>query len=186
MGIDNIIHGFHVAITPFNLMMAVVGISLGTIIGVLPGLGGANGVAILLPLTFRMPPTSASILLTSLYWGALVGGDDVRRLSIGQTGEGRSGAHRGVFVILRWSPLRDGPDHFFRAGPGRGCAEVRTARVLCDSAAHLLELRRLGGREPAQVTRLNRPWIYPRCGRFGHCNRAASSHLRTHPADDRV
>src|SRR6266849_5649342 len=41
MGIDNIIHGFHVAITPFNLMMAVVGISLGTIIGVLPGLGGA-------------------------------------------------------------------------------------------------------------------------------------------------
>jgi putative tricarboxylic transport membrane protein len=74
MGIDNIIHGFQVAITPFNLMMAVVGISLGTIIGVLPGLGGANGVAILLPLTFRMPPTSAIILLTSLYWGALFGG----------------------------------------------------------------------------------------------------------------
>src|SRR3989442_1070664 len=54
--------------------MAVVGITLGTIIGVLPGLGGANGVAILLPLTFTMPPTSAIILLTSLYWGALFGG----------------------------------------------------------------------------------------------------------------
>ena len=40
----------------------------------LPGLGGANGVAILLPLTFTMPPTSAIILLTSLYWGALFGG----------------------------------------------------------------------------------------------------------------
>src|SRR5439155_501418 len=53
---------------------AVVGITLGTIIGVLPGLGGANGVAILLPLTFTMPPTSAIILLTSLYWGALFGG----------------------------------------------------------------------------------------------------------------
>src|SRR6266436_5012418 len=66
--------GFYVAITPFNLLMAVVGITLGTIIGVLPGLGGANGVAILLPLTFRMPPTSAIILLTSLYWGALFGG----------------------------------------------------------------------------------------------------------------
>jgi putative tricarboxylic transport membrane protein len=44
------------------------------VIGVLPGLGGANGVAILLPLTFTMPPTSAIILLTSLYWGALFGG----------------------------------------------------------------------------------------------------------------
>src|SRR5438874_2563165 len=52
MGIENIILGFHVAITPYNLMVAVIGISLGTIIGVLPGLGGANGVAILLPLTF--------------------------------------------------------------------------------------------------------------------------------------
>src|SRR5437764_13972485 len=74
MGIENIILGFHVAITPFNLFVAVIGILLGTIIGVLPGLGGANGVAILLPLTFRMPPTSAIILLTSLYWGALFGG----------------------------------------------------------------------------------------------------------------
>src|SRR5262245_57921129 len=74
MGIENILLGFHVAITPYNLMVAVIGIALGTIIGVLPGLGGANGVAILLPLTFRMPPTSAIILLTSLYWGALFGG----------------------------------------------------------------------------------------------------------------
>src|SRR5437867_2203848 len=74
MGIENLLLGFHVAITPYNLFVAVVGITLGTIIGVLPGLGGANGVAILLPLTFTMPPTSAIILLTSLYWGALFGG----------------------------------------------------------------------------------------------------------------
>src|SRR3954471_10717129 len=74
MGLENLLLGFHVAITPFNLFVAVLGIGLGTIIGVLPGLGGANGVAILLPLTFRMPPTSAIILLTSLYWGALFGG----------------------------------------------------------------------------------------------------------------
>src|SRR5216683_2308330 len=71
MGIENLLLGFHVAITPYNLFVAVVGITLGTIIGVLPGLGGANGVAILLPLTFTMPPTSAIILLTSLYCGAL-------------------------------------------------------------------------------------------------------------------
>src|SRR5919198_3739794 len=74
MGLENLLLGFAVAITPFNLFVAVAGILLGTIIGVLPGLGGANGVAILLPLTFRMPPTSAIILLTSLYWGALFGG----------------------------------------------------------------------------------------------------------------
>jgi putative tricarboxylic transport membrane protein len=73
-GLDHLLLGFSIAITPFNLLMAVVGIILGTIIGVLPGLGGANGVAILLPLTFTMPPTSAIILLTSLYWGALFGG----------------------------------------------------------------------------------------------------------------
>jgi putative tricarboxylic transport membrane protein len=74
MGIENLVLGFQIAITPFNLWMAVVGILLGTIIGVLPGLGGANGVAILLPVTFSMPPTSAIILLTSIYWGALFGG----------------------------------------------------------------------------------------------------------------
>ncbi len=74
MGIENLFLGFQVAITPFNLFIAVVGILLGTIIGVLPGLGGANGVAILLPLTFTMPPTSAIILLSCLYWGALFGG----------------------------------------------------------------------------------------------------------------
>src|SRR5437899_2213052 len=74
MGLENLLLGFSIAVTPFNLFVAVVGITLGTIIGVLPGLGGANGVAILLPLTFTMPPTSAIILLTSLYWGALFGG----------------------------------------------------------------------------------------------------------------
>src|SRR5712691_11083286 len=74
MGLENLLLGFQVALQPHNLLLAVIGIALGTIIGVLPGLGGANGVAILLPLTFSMPPTSAIILLTSLYWGALFGG----------------------------------------------------------------------------------------------------------------
>jgi putative tricarboxylic transport membrane protein len=74
MGLENLFLGFQIAVTPYNLFIAVIGILLGTIIGVLPGLGGANGVAILLPLTFTMPPTSAIILLTCLYWGALFGG----------------------------------------------------------------------------------------------------------------
>jgi putative tricarboxylic transport membrane protein len=66
--------GFQVALGPMNLMLMVTGIVLGVVIGVLPGLGGANGVAILLPLTFTMNPTSAIILLTCIYWGALFGG----------------------------------------------------------------------------------------------------------------
>src|SRR5690349_16121539 len=52
----------------------LIGVSLGVIIGVLPGLGGANGIAILLPLTFTMTPTSAIIMLSCIYWGALFGG----------------------------------------------------------------------------------------------------------------
>jgi putative tricarboxylic transport membrane protein len=60
--------------SPFNIMLMLIGIILGVIIGVLPGLGGANGIAILLPLTFTMPPTSAIIMLSCIYWGALFGG----------------------------------------------------------------------------------------------------------------
>ncbi|MDR7521185.1 MAG: tripartite tricarboxylate transporter permease [Armatimonadota bacterium] len=54
--------------------VAVVGLVLGTAIGVLPGLGGTNGIALLLPLTFTLKPTSAIILLASVYWGAIFGG----------------------------------------------------------------------------------------------------------------
>src|ERR687895_1992124 len=72
-------HGFGVALTPTNVVLMFTGVVLGVIIGVLPGLGGANGVAILLPLTFGMAQTpggatSAIILLSCIYWGALFGG----------------------------------------------------------------------------------------------------------------
>src|SRR5689334_18281781 len=66
--------GFAVALSWYNVLLMMIGILLGVIIGVLPGLGGANGVAILLPLTFSMPPTSAIIMLSCIYWGALFGG----------------------------------------------------------------------------------------------------------------
>ena len=66
--------GFAVVLSPMNLVLMFVGIVLGVLIGVLPGLGGANGVAILLPLTFTMPPTTAIIMLSCIYWGALFGG----------------------------------------------------------------------------------------------------------------
>jgi putative tricarboxylic transport membrane protein len=72
--ISALLGGFKVALSWYNLLLMFVGILLGVIIGVLPGLGGANGVAILLPLTFTMPPTSAIIMLSCIYWGALFGG----------------------------------------------------------------------------------------------------------------
>jgi putative tricarboxylic transport membrane protein len=72
--LNALFHGFTVALTPFNVMLMFLGITLGVIIGVLPGLGGANGIAILLPLTFAMPPASAIIMLSCIYWGALFGG----------------------------------------------------------------------------------------------------------------
>jgi putative tricarboxylic transport membrane protein len=72
--LNALFNGFAVALTPFNIMLMLVGVMLGVIIGVLPGLGGANGIAILLPLTFTMSPTSAIIMLSCIYWGALFGG----------------------------------------------------------------------------------------------------------------
>ena len=72
--IVNLFHGFAIVLQPHNILLMCIGILLGVIIGVLPGLGGANGVAILLPLTFSMSPTSAIIMLSCIYWGALFGG----------------------------------------------------------------------------------------------------------------
>ncbi|RYF74764.1 MAG: tripartite tricarboxylate transporter permease [Comamonadaceae bacterium] len=72
--LSSLFHGFGVILTPMNILLMFVGITLGVLIGVLPGLGGANGVAILLPLTFTMSPTSAIIMLSCIYWGALFGG----------------------------------------------------------------------------------------------------------------
>ena len=72
--ISLLMNGFAVALSPQNVVFMLVGITLGVLIGVLPGLGGANGIAILLPLTFSMNPTSAIIMLSCIYWGALFGG----------------------------------------------------------------------------------------------------------------
>jgi putative tricarboxylic transport membrane protein len=69
-----LLHGFVVLMTWKTLALMMVGLVLGIFVGVLPGLGGPNGVAILLPLTFTMDPTSAIVMLSSIYWGALFGG----------------------------------------------------------------------------------------------------------------
>ena len=74
---DFLMHGFAVASTPQNLLIALIGAFLGTIVGMLPGLGPINGVAILLPFAFwtsGLPPESALILLAAVYLGCEYGG----------------------------------------------------------------------------------------------------------------
>ncbi len=66
--------GFGIALQPLNLILIVLGCSVGLFIGAMPGLGSVNGVAILLPLTFVVPPASAIIFLAALYYGAMYGG----------------------------------------------------------------------------------------------------------------
>ncbi len=74
--LNSLAGGFAVALTWFNLLLALVGSVLGTIIGALPGLGPANGIAILIPIVFALGlrPTEALILLVSVYYGCMYGG----------------------------------------------------------------------------------------------------------------
>jgi putative tricarboxylic transport membrane protein len=72
--IDLLLQGFAQAITPANLAYALVGCLVGTLIGVLPGIGPTSGIAILLPLSTVLPPTSAVIMMAAVYYGAMYGG----------------------------------------------------------------------------------------------------------------
>jgi putative tricarboxylic transport membrane protein len=71
---DNLLLGFGVALTPGNLMYCLIGALIGTLIGVLPGIGPVATVAMLLPITFYLPPVSALIMLAGIYYGAQYGG----------------------------------------------------------------------------------------------------------------
>ena len=71
---DNLLLGFQTALTPENLLWCLIGVVLGTVIGLLPGLGSTTGVAILLPLTLTLEPVSALIMLAGIYYGAQYGG----------------------------------------------------------------------------------------------------------------
>jgi putative tricarboxylic transport membrane protein len=72
--INNLSVGFGVAFTPINLVYALVGCVLGTLIGVLPGIGPIATIAMLLPATYALPPVSALIMLAGIYYGAQYGG----------------------------------------------------------------------------------------------------------------
>jgi len=69
-----LLHGFSIALTPFNILWGLIGVILGTFIGVLPGVGPALTVAMLLPLTVKLDPTGALIMFAGIYYGAMYGG----------------------------------------------------------------------------------------------------------------
>ncbi len=66
---DNLIFGLGVAITPVNVLYCFLGCFLGTLIGVLPGIGPVATIAMLLPITFKLSPTVALIMLAGIYYG---------------------------------------------------------------------------------------------------------------------
>jgi putative tricarboxylic transport membrane protein len=71
---DLLLDGFQTALTPTNLMFAVLGVLLGTAVGVLPGIGPAMTVALLLPVTYNVSPSSAIIMFAGIYYGGMYGG----------------------------------------------------------------------------------------------------------------
>jgi putative tricarboxylic transport membrane protein len=112
--IGYLMHGFGVAISPMNLLWCFIGCFLGTVIGILPGLGPAATIAMLLPLTFRMDPTSALIMLGGIYYGSKYGGSTTSIL-LNVPGESAS----VVTCIDGFQMAKNG-----RAGPALGIAAI--------------------------------------------------------------
>ena len=112
--LSNLALGFSVALTPFNVMMAIAGVLVGILIGALPGVGPPSGVAMLLPLTFGMDPTSGIIMLAALYAGTMYGGT-ITAVLINTPGESAS----VVTCLDGYQMALQG-----RAGPALGIAAI--------------------------------------------------------------
>ena len=71
---QSLFYGFSVCLEPFNLFVCFLGALLGTLVGVLPGLGPVAAISLLLPITFKMPATASLIMLAGIFYGAMYGG----------------------------------------------------------------------------------------------------------------
>src|ERR1041384_8857225 len=110
--LSNLLLGFSVALTPINLFWCFIGVVLGTMVGVLPGLGPAATIAMLLPLTLKMDHTTAIIALAGIFYGARYGGSTTSIL-LNSPGESSS----VVTCLDGYQMARQG-----RAGAGRGAS----------------------------------------------------------------
>jgi putative tricarboxylic transport membrane protein len=111
---ESLLQGLSVAFTPVNLFACFVGVLLGTVVGILPGLGSPATVAMLLPLTTAMNPTSALIMMTGIFYGAKYGGSTTSIL-LNLPGEPSS----VVTCLDGYQMARQG-----RAGPALGIAAI--------------------------------------------------------------
>jgi putative tricarboxylic transport membrane protein len=112
--IHNLSLGFSVAVTPMNLLYALIGVMLGTLIGVLPGVGPVATIAMLLPITFNLNPVAALIMLAGIYYGAQYGGSTTAIL-VNLPGESSS----VVTCLDGYQMARQG-----RAGPALATAAI--------------------------------------------------------------
>ncbi|GAB3469064.1 hypothetical protein GCM10027571_04160 [Polaromonas eurypsychrophila] len=121
--IANLSLGFGVAFTPINLMYAFFGVVLGTLIGVLPGIGPVATIAMLLPATYALPPVSALIMLAGIYYGSQYGGSTTAIL-VNLPGQPAGRIVVGGDLYRR---LPDGPKR--ASGASAGCG--RSGVVFC-------------------------------------------------------
>ncbi len=87
--IDLLLHGFAIALTPANIVAAIVGVVLGTLAGMLPGLGISGTIALLIPISFGLDPLTALVIFAGIYYGAMYGGSTTSIL-VNVPGEGPS------------------------------------------------------------------------------------------------
>jgi TctA family transporter len=121
--LGNLALGFGVALSPFNLLMCLVGVLLGTLIGVLPGVGPVATIAMLLPITFNLSPIAALIMLAGIYYGAQYGGSTTAIL-VNIPGESSS----VVTCLDGYQMARQG-----RAGPALATAAIGSFFAGCIS-----------------------------------------------------
>src|SRR3989338_6155195 len=72
--LTSLAYGFNIALQPQNLLYCFIGVTMGTLVGVLPGIGPTATIALLLPATFHLNPVSAIIMLSGICYGAMYGG----------------------------------------------------------------------------------------------------------------
>src|SRR5262245_34508031 len=87
--LTHVLNGFSVSLQPRNLAYTFIGVLMGTVIGVLPGLGPSTAMALLIPLCYDLNPTSALIMMAGIYYGAQYGGS-VTSILINTPGESSS------------------------------------------------------------------------------------------------
>ena len=114
---SNLALGFGVALTPINLLLCLIGALVGTLVGVLPGIGTIATVAMLLPITFGLPPVGALIMLAGIYYGAQYGGSTTSIL-VNIPGEATS----VVTTLDGFQMAKQG-----RAGPALAIAAIASA-----------------------------------------------------------